>query len=345
MRAATPVRIGASLVAVVAVLALCATALGAERKPKATTGKVTAVHGGSGQLEGVVNPNGVETSYFFEYGLTSSYGSSTKPVPLGREAGEIKVGQTITGLVAGEHYRIVAEYVSEAGPVKRVYGKEKTYKGSAADKTRFNIEKGREAELTAVYGQTFDFSGSLSGPSVADQKVSLQGTPYPFTEAFEPLAGPVLTNGAGRFLFKVPHLTHNTEIRVLTDGTRPLYSPIVTVHVTPLIVLHVRSAGSSGLYRLYGTVTPARNGTALVIQQLLPQKAGSKRSGPRAHAVGRTVLKRATSRMSRFSVVIRLSGTYHYRAYVQLPKGSLDSGSSADVEIRAPKSSAKHKHA
>ncbi len=331
--------------ATLAAVVVGAQALGATLKPRAVTGGVTAVHGGSGQLEGVVNPEGFETSYFFEYGLTNAFGSSTKPVAIGKEAKEIKVGQTVTGLVLGEHYRIVATYVNPAsGQTETVRGKEKTYKGKSSDRTRFEIEKGKEAELTAVYGQTFEFVGSLTGKGNADVPVSLQGTDYPYTGAFKSLAGPVTTSSTGRFVFKVPHLSSNTELRVLTDGTRPVYSPPVTVHVVPLIVLHVRSGGKSGLYRLYGTVAPARNGVPIVIQELLPQKVGSKRSGPRPHEVARTVLKRATSTVSRFSVIVALSGTYHYQAFVQLPKGALTSGASNHVEIRAPKSSAKHKH-
>jgi hypothetical protein len=343
MRTAKPARLGT--LAIAALAALVTTASGSTLKPRLATGGVTAVHGGSGQLEGVVNPNGLETSYFFEYGLTTAFGSSTKPVAVGKEAKEIKVGQTITGLVVGEHYRIVATYVNPAnGQTETVHGKEKTYKGKGSDRTRFEIEKGKEAELTAVYEQTFEFFGSLTGKGNADVPVSLQGTAYPYTGAFRPLAGPITTSSTGRFVFKVPHLTSNTELRVLTDGTRPVYSPPVTVHVVPLIVLHVRSGGKSGLYRLYGTVAPARNGVPIVIQELLPQKVGSKRSGPRPHEVARTVLKRATSTLSRFSVIVSLSGTYHYQAFVQLPKGALNSGASNHVEIRAPKSSVKHKH-
>src|SRR5262249_17836530 len=118
------------------------------------------------------------------------------------------------------------------------------------------------------------------------------------------------------------------------------YSPTITVPVAPRVTLHVASSKHTGLYRLYGTVAPARNGAVVQIQQLLPGKARSRREGPSTHGVGATVLKKATSKLSRFSVIVKLSGNYRYRAFVKLPKGVLESGHSANVLIKAPKPSA-----
>jgi hypothetical protein len=154
----------------------------------------------------------------------------------------------------------------------------------------------------------------------------------------------VLSTRTGTFLFRVSKLTQSTEFRVLTADSRPLYSPTMVVHVSPLIVLHVRPA-DHGRYRFYGTVAPSKIRGAVVIQQLKPQKAGSKREGPKPHTVGSATLKRASSKVSRFSVVIALSGNFRYRAYVKLPKGPLVSGHSANVLVKAPKTATtKHKH-
>ena len=72
--------------------------------------------------------------------------------------------------------------------------------------------------------------------------------------------------------------------------------------------------------------------------------AQSKREGPAAHAVGSTKLKKATKRLSRFSVIVNLSDTFRYRAFVRLAgKGAIESGHSANVLIKAPKGTTKHK--
>jgi hypothetical protein len=78
--------------------------------PGATTGPVAQVGLRSATLTGVVDPNGVATTYKFQYGLSSAYGSETfgASVPTGH--GPVTVSQPIEGLSPGTafHYRIVA---------------------------------------------------------------------------------------------------------------------------------------------------------------------------------------------------------------------------------------------
>ncbi|HEU5106763.1 MAG TPA: hypothetical protein VFU11_13110 [Solirubrobacterales bacterium] len=65
-------------------------------------------------LNGTVNPNGLQTTYYFEYGPTASYGSRV-PLLVGGVAGADRVNrafkQAISGLEPGTtyHYRLVAE--------------------------------------------------------------------------------------------------------------------------------------------------------------------------------------------------------------------------------------------
>src|SRR6185312_10280632 len=94
----------------------------------------------------------------------------------------------------------------------------------------------------------------------------------------------------------------------------------------------------------YGTVSPARNGAPVTIAQLVPQKASSKREGPASHSVAKTILKRATKTMSRFSVIAKPSGSFRYRAAVKLPKGASDSRLPVSVAIAAPTTKGGTKH-
>lgn len=61
-------------------------------------------------LNGVVNPNGVETKYYFQYGTTISYGKETAAVSAGAGTANLNESKAITGLTAKTtyHYRIVA---------------------------------------------------------------------------------------------------------------------------------------------------------------------------------------------------------------------------------------------
>jgi hypothetical protein len=330
-----------------ALLVLSAAPAGATlQPPRAITGSVKHWRNNAGQLNGVVDPNGNETSYVFQYGPTSAYGQQTKPVLVGSGSKGVKVGLAVTGFLAGYHYRIVATAPNTEQPTKpfEVFGKEKTFLGTKSSKLKFNVARGKEDELIVAYGGTAQLQGSLSGTGAQSKGLTLQATPFPFTAAFVQLAGPVLSSKTGTFLFKVSKLLQNTEFRVLTTDARPLYSPTMLVHVEPLIVLHVRTAGH-GRFRFYGTIAPATVHGTIVLQQLKPQKAGSKKEGPRPHTVGTAAIKKAGKTFSRFSTVIALSGNFRYRAYIKLAKGPLVSGHSSNVLVKAPKSAATEKHA
>ena len=309
--------------------------------PRVTTGGVKHVHGSSGELDGVVDPNGLETSYLFEYGPTTAYGQKSKAVPIGHGTLSVKVGQTVTGLAPGWHYRIVAiaPNPEKPGTSFEVPGKDKSFVGGKSSKLKFDVAKGKENEILVAYNGTATVTGSLKGTGFAGKAVVLQGTPFPYTEAFVQLAGPVLSSRSGSFLFHVPHMKQNTEVRILTTDTRPAYSPSLTIHVAPAISLHERRLGG-GRFRFYGTVAPATVKGFILIQQLLPQKAGSKKEGPRPHTVASAKITRAGKTFSRFSVVVTLTGNFRYRAFVRLPKGALFSGGSNHVLVKAPKSAA-----
>lgn len=315
---------------------------GPTAKPRVSTGGVKHVRGSSGELDAVIDPNGAETSYFFQYGPTIAYGSQTKPAPVGNGIKGVRVGQPVTGLLTGYHYRAVA--TTTAGVT--VLGKDKIFTGGKSSRLKVNLPKGKEEELIVSYGGSVSLAGSLSGLGNAAHGVTLQSSPYPFTSPFTTLAGPLLTTPTGGFVFKLSRLTQNTELRVLTVDARPIYSSVITVHVTPLIRLHVQALHGKR-YRLYGTVSPAKLSGLVTIQQLTPQKAGSKRSGPKPHAIGTTTLKKGTPGSAKFSTVMSgLTGTFHYRAYIKLTKGPLDSGHSNNVLIRGPRATSKrtHKH-
>jgi RHS repeat-associated protein len=81
--------------------------------PDATTEAATNVQVSQADLNATVNPEDKATSYYFEYGKTTSYGSSI-PVSaksIGSGAVGIEVSQTPTGLEPDTtyHYRVVAE--------------------------------------------------------------------------------------------------------------------------------------------------------------------------------------------------------------------------------------------
>jgi hypothetical protein len=78
--------------------------------PIVTTGVATALGPTSATLNGTANPNGAATTANFEYGLTTSYGSTTPVQAMGSGGSPVPIGGGgITGLACGTyHFRAVA---------------------------------------------------------------------------------------------------------------------------------------------------------------------------------------------------------------------------------------------
>ncbi|HEX5680363.1 MAG TPA: hypothetical protein VFX82_05975 [Desulfobacterales bacterium] len=75
--------------------------------PAANTGSATSVGSGSAVLNGTVSPNGLTTTYYFEYGTTTAYGLVTASWTTDADA---SVSATVDALSAQTtyHYRLVA---------------------------------------------------------------------------------------------------------------------------------------------------------------------------------------------------------------------------------------------
>lgn len=78
--------------------------------PGATTGAATAVGTTSATLNGTVDPNSRDTTFYFEYGTTTGYGSQSPEASAGSGSGATAVASAISGLQPGTvyHYRLVA---------------------------------------------------------------------------------------------------------------------------------------------------------------------------------------------------------------------------------------------
>ena len=78
--------------------------------PTAITGPVSAVGTTSATASGTVNPNGLSTSWYFEYGTSTAYGKKTATRSAGSGTTNVQVSATLTGLTPGTtyHYRLVA---------------------------------------------------------------------------------------------------------------------------------------------------------------------------------------------------------------------------------------------
>jgi hypothetical protein len=89
-----------------------------------TTGPATGLTLSGATLNGTINPQGHASTYHFEYGKTTSYGSSSSTQSVGATPGNDAVSAAITGLQAGQtyHFRLVA-----STPVGTIPGADQTF--------------------------------------------------------------------------------------------------------------------------------------------------------------------------------------------------------------------------
>lgn len=103
-------RLVSALICLWAALALAAPMAMAAGEPAAATGNATAITSSSAKLNGTVNAEGHATSYQFEYGTTTSYGSQTAMTAAGSASADVKVSAQLTSLAPNTtyHYRLIA---------------------------------------------------------------------------------------------------------------------------------------------------------------------------------------------------------------------------------------------
>jgi hypothetical protein len=92
------------------VLGLTVPAAAAASEPAVSTGAAIAITSTSATLDGTVNPEGEATSYYFQYGTTTSYGSQTATASAGAASANVNVSAPLASLAPNTtyHYRLVA---------------------------------------------------------------------------------------------------------------------------------------------------------------------------------------------------------------------------------------------
>ena len=97
----------------------------AASSPTVVTGAATKISQSSARLNATVNPNGSQTGYAFDYGLTTTYGLSTRSHSAGHGTKSVSVASGVSGLTPGTlyHYRVKA--LNHAGAT---FGRDRTLK-------------------------------------------------------------------------------------------------------------------------------------------------------------------------------------------------------------------------
>ncbi|MHB8235702.1 MAG: hypothetical protein ACYDHT_13710 [Solirubrobacteraceae bacterium] len=273
---------------------------------KVNTNGPREVSYGSAVLTGSVNPNGSNTSYYFQYGLTRAYGSQTAISDAGSGSKTVAVRLPITGLqpITVYHYRLVA--VNSSGAT--IGDDEKLLT------TKVPLSLSIFSSPNPVtFGGTVTVQGTLSGTDNANRVVVLQANPFPYTSGFQSIGNPGVTLPNGEFKFVLLNQEQSTQFRVFSSPSKPVVSSVTTENVAVRVTSHVARTKRRGFARIYGTVTPGVIGAQVGMLRIA-----------QGHGIlaGGTVVKPLNSISGQFSRVVRVrKGAY--RVLVKVAPGGV----------------------
>lgn len=317
-------RSAAPLAAIAVALAVCASGLmlpaaagAATTLPNVSTGGAREVSYGSAVLTGSVDPNGRDTSYYFQYGLTKAYGGQTAIADAGSGVHPVNVRLPVSGLqpLTVYHYRLVA--VNSAGA------------SIGGDNTLLTTKVPLSLQILAspnpvVFGGSITVQGTLSGTGNGNRVVILQANSFPFTAGFQTLGNPEVTNASGGFSFPVLGMTLVTQFRVVTTTNPPVVSPVTVDNVAVSVASHVGRTSRAHFARIFGTVTPAENGMQVGILRI---------THGRGVLVAGTLLHPRNASSSKFSRVVAVRPGV-YRVLVRVTSGAQVSNYGQPLLIR-----------
>jgi hypothetical protein len=306
------------LLAVLAVL--LAPAVAEAARPGVTTGGVSGRTFNSATLHGRVDPNRLDTSYFFQYGPTRVALTNTAATSAGAGANPTAISAAIGGLapVTRYHYRLVAQNAdgTRIGEWRRF----------TTRRQPLGVTLAGNPNPIAPGGAT-TLAGQLTGTNNAGRDVVLQSNPFPYIQGFLNAANPQVTDAAGNFAFPVLSQAVTTQYRVVLAQRPEVTSPIVVVGAALQVKTRVRKVARhrhSVSVRFRGGVRPQNDGGRVSIQKFRNNAW---------QEIAHTRAKDAGSEKSTFRTRVRLFRSGLYRAVAEA-EGAYVTGAGRAIRIR-----------
>jgi hypothetical protein len=273
----------------------------------------------SATLTATVDPNGTPTSYYFEYGTTTQYGTTTLAQSAGSGTSAVAVSAPISGLAARTTYRWRLVATNAAGTTR---GRSRSFT-TARLPTAVSLSV---SPRSVPWGAGLALGGRVTGTGVNRIPVTLQQQRFPFDRDFTEVAR-ASAGSDGGYLFRIANQWSTTRYRVVTRTTVVATSPVVTAASVVRAGARVRHV-SRRRARVQGSTLPAVNAVVRLQRRNLSR---------RWHTVKRKTVAPAGSRTSySFSVRRQRRLTRSYRVVVQpLDNGEHATGTSRTVLVRA----------
>ena len=219
----------------------------------------TKVSGTGATLNGKVNPNGVASTYVFQYGPTTAYGSTTPVQNAGAGTTAVAVSAPITGLKPHTiyHFRLVATNAN--GTVNS--GDRGFYTATAQLALTFGVRPD-----PVVFGRGVALFGRVNGAG-AGVPVIIHGQAWPFTTPAAQIGNPVLTDNNGNYKAVVAIAVARSRYfaTMSLPGTN-LTSQMIVSRVRVRVGLMVTKLGGH-VVRFHGTIVPVIPNARVSIQR------------------------------------------------------------------------------
>jgi hypothetical protein len=289
--------------------------------PGALTAAATNLTATAATLNGTVDPNGQSTTYFFQYGTSTSYGSSTPTASAGSGTAAINVAATVSGLQASQtyHFRLVA--TSGAGTTD---GPDMSLRLSApptvttsaptsvtATTARLNgtvNPNGQPTTWQFEYGPTTSYGSATAGQSVGS------GT------------GPVNVSASVSGL-SATSIYHFRLVATNASGTSYGSDQTIGNAVPPLVETGSAEGAGPTSVTLTGSVDPKGSATTWYFEYGTTTSYGT--SSPTGSAISGTGARAVTASIS----MLAPATTYHYRIVASSSAGTSNGG---DVTFTTP---------
>ena len=269
--------------------------------PTAITGPVSVVGPSSATVSGTVDPGGQATTWFVEYGTSTSYGTQSASASAGSGSANVAVSRALSGLASGTtyHYRVVA--TNGAGTSR---GADGIFTTSAAPAAVTGAATGVTPTTATLNGSVdpngrattwyFEYGPSTSyGTTTAVKDAGSGGSAVAVSAALANLA-------RGR--------TYHYRVVATSDaGTTRGADQAFSTLGAPAVTTDAASSVTPTAARLNGTVTPNGQSTSWYFDYGTTTSYGT-RTAVRGAGSGT-----GATRVSAALTKLRTGVTYHYR--------------------------------
>ena len=216
------------------------------KPPTVTSVSQTGTGPTSSTLRADVTPNELVTTVHFEYGTSTSYGTSTPDQGIGAGTSRIRVTAPVGGLKPNTRYHFRAVATNAAGVTR---GGDRAFTTS---RTPTSVAL-TPSTTRPIWGSGMTITGKVSGQGSIP--VALERQDFPFGNGFYQ-AATAKANGSGNFSFTVPPLFSTTRLRVTTRTALPISSGVVTASVAVKVGLYTKRLSHKRV-RITGATWPA----------------------------------------------------------------------------------------